>query len=189
MSEFIQVKPYSSGGVFYGGRFPSSTAKCNYFTITQRDFINNAASPVASPVLRKHGEDLERNLDTLRTPYHKKEALLEALDELDRECSTPNWDCYHALPLHQDAVEQTRMFLRVLPNDLPLPEIAPEPDGSISLDWSMSRVCSLTISVGSSNRLPYAWLDGIQRGHDVECFDGRTIPAPLEFRLRSLVRL
>ena len=63
-----------------------------------------------------------------------------------------------------------------MPDNLPLPEFAPEPDGAISLDWIQSRNCFLSLSIGAGNRLSYAWLDGTNRGYAVERFDGQSIP-------------
>ena len=57
-----------------------------------------------------------------------------------------------------------------------LPEFAPEPDGSISLDWIQSRARLYSLSIGHSNRLAYAWLDGADKGHGVVHFDGQNVP-------------
>jgi hypothetical protein len=67
-------------------------------------------------------------------------------------------------------------FIRVLPEDVPLPEFAPEPDGSLSLDWIQSRHRLFTLSVAPNIRLPYAWVDGADSGHGVARFDGETVP-------------
>ena len=66
--------------------------------------------------------------------------------------------------------------MRVLPDDVPMPELAPEPDGAISLDWVHSRARVFSISAGRSDRLAYAWLDGTDSGHGVARFDGERIP-------------
>jgi hypothetical protein len=70
-----------------------------------------------------------------------------------------------------------RRFLRLLPESVPLPEFAPEPDGFISLDWIRSPNRLFSLSIGRSNRLAYAWLDGADRGHGVARFDGQNVPA------------
>jgi hypothetical protein len=74
------------------------------------------------------------------------------------------------------AVQTAVEFIRAMPDDLPLPEFAPEPDGSLSLDWIQSRNRLFSLSVGSTNRLAYAWLDGSDKGHGVAGFDGERIP-------------
>jgi hypothetical protein len=87
------------------------------------------------------------------------------------------WDGNEAAPIDSVAVRTAAEFIRAMPNDLPLPEFAPEPDGSISLDWIQSRNRLFSLSVGSTNRLAYAWLDGSDKGHGVARFDGERIPS------------
>ena len=67
-------------------------------------------------------------------------------------------------------------MVRALPGEVQLPEFAPEPDGSVSLDWIQSRNRMFTLSVGSGPRLAYAWLDGADKGHGVAAFDGSNVP-------------
>jgi hypothetical protein len=66
--------------------------------------------------------------------------------------------------------------VRALPDGIPLPEFAPEPDGSISLDWILSRNRLFSVSIGHSSRLAFAWLDGADNGHGVARFDGQNVP-------------
>jgi len=54
--------------------------------------------------------------------------------------------------------------------------VSPEPDGSLSLDWIRSRERLFSVSVGTTNRLAYAWLNGTKSGHGTADFDGETIP-------------
>ena len=74
------------------------------------------------------------------------------------------------------AMINAEAFVRALPIGVPLPEFAPEPDGSVSLDWIQSRTRKFSLSVGRSQRLAYAWLDGTDSGHGVATFDGSIIP-------------
>ena len=67
-------------------------------------------------------------------------------------------------------------FLRAMPDDLPIPEFAPEPNGSISLDWIASPDRLFSLSIGRNGRLAYAWLDGADKGHGVARFDARNVP-------------
>ena len=67
-------------------------------------------------------------------------------------------------------------------------EFAPEPDGSISLDWIRSRSNFFSVSVGASDRLAYAWLDGTDRGHAVARFDGDSVPSRILEGIKALVQ-
>jgi hypothetical protein len=78
-------------------------------------------------------------------------------------------------------------FLRVLPEGVSLPEFSVEPDGSISLDWIESRHRLFSLSVGQNNRFAYAWLDGTNKGHGVEDFDGQQIPKRIMDGITAIV--
>ncbi len=102
--------------------------------------------------------------------------LVMDLWQLQDECNTIDWDGYDSLPLSPVAVQRTTQLLYQLPEGFTFPEIAAEPDGSVSLDWMLSRSRMVSISVGESDRLAYAWLDGTDKGHAVAKHDGITFP-------------
>lgn len=108
--------------------------------------------------------------------FGEKAAALSQLRALAHECTEEGWDGYEACALDPTAVLIAEGFVRALPDSVPLPEFAPEPDGSVSLDWIQSKNRLFTMSVGTNHRLAYAWLDGTDKGHAVARFDGETIP-------------
>jgi hypothetical protein len=63
--------------------------------------------------------------------------MLLALDKIQQECKVPDWDGYGAEPLSPLAVNDLVLFISQYPNNLPVLEICPEPDGCISLDWAL----------------------------------------------------
>lgn len=67
-------------------------------------------------------------------------------------------------------------FLRALPPEIPMPELAVEPDGSITFDWIQSKNRMFSLSVSGRDSLSYAWLDGSDKGYAVTAFDRQTIP-------------
>lgn len=103
--------------------------------------------------------------------------LRAALDELITD------EDQHPVPT--TAVRIASRFVRVLPASLPLPEVAIDPDGAISLDWMPSRTRVFSVSVDDSGRLAYAWMNGSDRGHGVVRFEG-AIPGPLLLQLSEL---
>src|SRR5512142_1956289 len=108
-----------------------------------------------------------------------KEEALARLRALADECGVPGWDAGGARPLHPQAVDRAERLVGVLPEDVPLPEFAPEPDGAVALDWIRTRDRMLSVSVSASGTLAYAWLDGADRGHGIVGFDGQTLPGRL----------
>lgn len=83
------------------------------------------------------------------------------------ECKAADWDGYGAEPLARNALELALKIVGSLPDDVPMPSFAVEPDGCVSLDWMPTRSRTFTLSVGKTARLPYAWVDGTDRGHAV----------------------
>ena len=115
-----------------------------------------------------------------------KASVLSQVQALVKECARSGWDANEAEPISKSAALRAADFIRALPEGFPLPELAPEPDGSISFDWIRSRSRLLSLSVGSADRLPYAWLAGADQGHAVARFDGANIPPDILGRIREL---
>lgn len=112
-----------------------------------------------------------------------KAKVLSEVQALATECARPGWDANEAEPISKGAASRAADFIRALPDGLPLPELAPEPDGSISFDWIRSRNRLLSLSVGTSDQLSYAWVDGGDHGHAVVDYDGKAIPAAVLERI------
>jgi hypothetical protein len=119
--------------------------------------------------------------------FGERAAAISSLRELSNECSLEDWDGSGALALDPRAVIQAESFLRTLPDGVPMPECSAEPDGSVSLDWSRAKNRLFSVSVGSSNRLAFAWLDGSDKGHGVARFDGIEVPKLVLLGLRSIL--
>lgn len=119
--------------------------------------------------------------------FRAKADALSRLAALTLECAKPDWDGADAAAIDPVAVLQAEQFLRVLPDGLPLPEFAAEPDGAISLDWIAARHRLFSVSIGPRPRLAYAWLDGTERGHGVVRFDGRIIPPQIVDGIRAIM--
>jgi hypothetical protein len=106
-----------------------------------------------------------------------KDAAISQMRALVDQCAQTSGDGAEADPISELAVKQAADFIRALPKNVPLPEFAPDPDGSISLDWIQSRSRLFSLSIGQGRRVAYAWLDGSEGGHAVACFDGRGLPS------------
>jgi len=119
--------------------------------------------------------------------FGEKADAISQLNAIANECSEVGWDGNEANPVDEIARHFAECFIRVLPEYVPLPEFAPEPDGSISLDWIRSRTCLYSVSIGGSQRLACAWLDGSNKGHAVEYFDCERIPQRVLDGIRSIM--
>ena len=120
--------------------------------------------------------ELTKSAERSQALFGAKQAILAELRTIAEDCSLENWDNGDAIALDLSALQKAESIIRALPDGFVLPELAPEPDGSISMDWirTLNRLYSL--SVGPTNRLVYAWLDGTDKGHGVVGFDGINLP-------------
>ena len=75
------------------------------------------------------------------------------------------------------AVLVAEHFVRALPSHIPMPDFTVDPDGDVSLNWTTLQKRRLTLSVSASQRIAFAWLDGIERGYGVAVFDGLNVPS------------
>jgi len=119
--------------------------------------------------------------------FGDRNSLISKLWELADECGSEDWDGEGAVALDNAAIGNAVSFIRALPAGIPLPELAPEPDGAVSLDWMISKTRMFSVSCGSSSRLAYSWLDGTDRGHAVAGFDGWSIPERILQGIRSTI--
>jgi hypothetical protein len=105
--------------------------------------------------------------------------LDEALDDLARlkqECAELGWEGYGAQPVNEETLDQVVAFLRALPEDVPVPDLVPEPDGEVSIEWQNGPRRVFSVSVGPHERLSYAGLLGANRWHGVDLFFGAVPP-------------
>lgn len=146
----------------------------------------SAISPEAQSVWRA-ADSVVNSMERSQALFGDKASAISQIWALANECSEPGWDGDGALPVNRLAAFKAIAFIRVLPSGVPLPEVAPEPDGSISLDWIQSRNRLFSLSVGTRDRLAYAWLDGADKGHAVARFDDERVPQRVLEGIKAIV--
>jgi hypothetical protein len=120
-----------------------------------------------------HADRVATSVERSVALFGKKAESLNMLRRLAEECAQADWDGYGAAPVNPVAVKRADDFIRSLPDQHPVPEVSVEPDGCISLDWIPNRTQTFTVSIGETDRIPFAWVDGTNRGHAVaRSFDG-----------------
>jgi len=86
--------------------------------------------------------------------------LYRRLFEICRDCSREDWDGYDAVPVPLSAFVEAVKVLNLLPLDLPLPGIGPEPGGEIALEWYKGKGNIFSIGIGGDETITYAGLFG-----------------------------
>ncbi|MBU2621569.1 MAG: hypothetical protein KKD92_04550 [Proteobacteria bacterium] len=117
----------------------------------------------------------------------RQEETLHSLYELFEECSDEGWDGYNALPISEEAYLETRKLIQSLPitSFIPMPELTPEPNGDIALEWRNGSRNIFVASVRGRNEITYAGLFGLNKTHGTEYFND-TLPAALLENLKRL---
>lgn len=113
----------------------------------------------------EHHVHLERRNEQLESAFHfrpvvtidlDRTAYFQAIDQLDAiymECRAPGWDGHGATPITYTMYRKAVSFLEAMPNSLPMPDMVPENDGELAMEWSDSRGQSLSVSLSSNGRL------------------------------------
>jgi hypothetical protein len=158
-----------------------------YTTVQTLASIGSAVSS-ESEVLRQRVADIRRSTERSQSLFGGKAAAISQIWALVNECAEPGWNGDGAEPVDRLAAFAAADFIRAVPDGLPLPEAAAEPDGAISLDWILSRNRLFSVSVGTSGRVAFAWLDGSDRGHGVARFDGERVPRPILDGITAIAR-
>lgn len=127
---------------------------------------SSAVSNEAATVRRNASCVLKREESSVAL-FGPKAGAFSELAALASECSEDDWDGYGAIAVNPQALQLAHDIIRSLPDDVTMPTFSIEPDGCVSLDWMPSRTRTFTLSAGKSDRLPYAWIDGTDRGHAV----------------------
>ena len=103
------------------------------------------------------------------------ECFLEELWTIARNCSVDDWDGYSAKAISKAAIINAANFYLSELRDMPLPEISPEPDGELALEWFGKDRSSFSISFGESDNLSYACLAGKRVTRGIEPVDSPNI--------------
>lgn len=129
------------------------------------------ASSEESRAVREQLEDLRRHLHIAASA--PQSFAYPILERVAAECSQPGWDGYNARPISHTVYTNARAFLNELPSWLPAPDVVPEADGEIAIEWELGPDRVFSVSIGERNELHYAGLfgGGVER-HGVEPFEG-----------------
>jgi hypothetical protein len=82
--------------------------------------------------------------------------ILDDIIEILEECKTDGWDGYQAKAIAPATLNNVITFSDSLNIGLPQPEICPEADGEIALEWFGENNSTMSISIGSSNTINYS---------------------------------
>lgn len=96
-----------------------------------------------------------------------------SLAKLVSECADDGWDGYQGKAISKATCDRARAFIDKLPSWMPAPDVVPESDGEIAIEWDLAPNRIFSISIGERGPLHFAGLFGHEKErHGVEAFDG-----------------
>ncbi len=114
----------------------------------------------AAQTLKKFREGMEElNQESLT---FSNLSLDDQLIDAYREATQPNWDGEGSTPVSPATLRLAKEFVESLPRKYQTPEIAPEPDGHVNLEWYNGKHRLLSVSVNPDGRLHWAALIGCE---------------------------
>ena len=147
-------------------------------------YVDNGVSDESKKLKSLWVEALRRVKETTTNEKRLMEALTD-LEEIFKECGMSNWDGYQAKPLTEAAYKDVLKFLEMIPLNLPMPEIVPEPNGTIGLEWSIGKRLIFAISLSGKGTIHYAALFGADKNYGtVEFLD--SLPSVVLENIRRL---
>jgi len=87
----------------------------------------------------------------------ERRSLKRALRELANECAQPNWDGQGSTEVEPSSLENALRFVDALPMGLPEPEPGVHPDGELAFSWIGTKGHRLSIAIGPTGRVTYAY--------------------------------
>ncbi|MHC4181726.1 MAG: hypothetical protein ACYSWS_02165 [Planctomycetota bacterium] len=151
------------------------------------NFPSIGFGPEVKALKRYYEEDIVSELKKTETLGHLNEAL-QSLNEVFEECSEEGWDGYDALPITEEAYFAAIKLIKSLPvTAFPMPEVTPEPNGEIGLEWYREERQVFVASVSGRNEIVYAGLLGVNKSHGTEYF-GDSLPSVILENLKRLYK-
>ena len=106
-----------------------------------------------------------RNSVTLGEP---KRVVQQTLDAACIAAQEDNWDGTGSARVEPSTHVYANQFLRILPDDLPVPDISVDTDGEILFEWDHGPRQTFSVSVGRDGTLTFAGLFGQTKLHGTE---------------------
>jgi hypothetical protein len=112
-------------------------------------------------ILMERGYRQQRSYFNSRFNYPPElETTVNELCDLAERCCEEDWDGQGAAAVQESTLEQACRFILSLPRDCALPESDIDTDGEISLTWLGERGHRLSVSMGPTGRVSFAFRKG-----------------------------
>ncbi len=115
----------------------------------------------------------------------QKQNLINEIDNIFSDCGYENWDGYGSAPISKISSEYAKAFIELIQEELPLPEIAPQPDGELGLEWCSANY-HLALSISDAGEISYAILKPNGKNKGILKFNKFKLLKEIELFLREI---
>lgn len=116
----------------------------------------------------------------------RQKPIFAEIYEVYKECAEENWDGYDAVQISRKAYLEAMKLAELLPDNLPSPEVLPEPNGEIAFEWYRGKRFVFVASVGGEEVINYAGLFGTKSKEYGTEFFGNQFPKKLAEKIERL---
>lgn len=83
-------------------------------------------------------------------------SIFDEIDSIAADCSKSNWNGDQSEPIGEQTVLYAKKLVSLFPNDIAVPDVVPEPDGSIGFEWDIDQDQWMIVSVNEGGSIYYA---------------------------------
>ncbi len=115
---------------------------------------NQESTNMVNTVLQKNSIEEQQNM--ISYSYSNRQSYFEFeynnTDSILKELSNLalNWDGYNALPIKVQTTQNVKAALNIFRNIIPFPDLTPNPNGTISLEWE-TTFGNAHLEIGKTN--------------------------------------
>lgn len=142
----------------------------NSFTSFSVTPSNTGFSNDSKQLLKKIQEGINHIWESMAISEPFNDAL-ESIRDVYKESCFENWDGYGGIPIKEKTASETLKFIKLLPANIPIPDIIAEPTGELGLEWYKEKHMVFVVSLKGDNELTYAGIFGSNKIHGTEYFN------------------
>jgi len=157
--------------------------------LTQYSLLPITARIDEKPYFASHNTQSTRQINHKAINILRPIAVANQFLKIQQECSSEGWDGYDAKRVEDKILGNAISFVNSLDEKIPIPEICPEPDGEIAVEWYGENKSTISISIGVGDIINYAAIFPDQHkanGTDALKNENKTI---IEFYIKKVLGL
>lgn len=162
-------------------------------TTIAADLRSRTLLPSMSPGSSEAYLEVSKSLDSARNRVLQAASTLQSrsaatLARLASECFAEGWDGYAAKPITAATCDRVQAFIDALPSWMAPPDIVPETDGEIAVEWDFGPHQIFSVSIGEKGPVHFAGLFGLNKErHGAEPFQD-SVPEDIFSYISQLLR-